>query len=103
MPRPKWRTPLQLWRENRHKVIGFVDAATDAGFGRILLHEPPQGHWLRGCRDCRGVCVTVRPYRRHKVIGFVDAATAASWCSRQTRPCRHKVIGFVDAATLETN
>ena len=36
----------------RHKVIGFVDAAT-----RVMppemrnLYRPPQGHWLRGCRD----------------------------------------------------
>jgi len=38
---------------SRHKVIGFVDAATVTVVGRVLYEPPPQGHWLRGCRDYR--------------------------------------------------
>jgi len=58
----------------RHKVIGFVDAAT------------------------RQAAAMSNIARRHKVIGFVDAATKAER-ARVQELTRHKVIGFVDAAT----
>ena len=35
----------------RHKVIGFVDAATVLMASIRSKVSPPQGHWLRGCRD----------------------------------------------------
>ena len=43
----------------RHKVIGFVDAATDASPNFLM-----------------------RAFPRHKVIGFVDAATSSSGGNR---------------------
>jgi len=63
-------------------------------------HEaPPQGHWLRGCRDFPPQVFVERLVPRHKVIGFVDAATIWTSTVTSTYSPRHKVIGFVDAAT----
>ena len=59
----------------RHKVIGFVDAAT----GRSALNKwmmlPPQGHWLRGCRD--------EPRRRPRRYNSAATRSLASWMPRQ--------------------
>jgi len=111
-------------RRSRHKVIGFVDAATMMDGRMIRVKKPPQGHWLRGCRDARngtgcvvGVKTATRSlaswmprlkgffglgpdrHNRHKVIGFVDAATTVKGAAEYVKILRHKVIGFVDAAT----
>ena len=74
-PRPGRRTPLNDFL-HRHKVIGFVDAATTHPDTKTLcVTWPPQGHWLRGCRDVMDVALLAVLVIRHKVIGFVDAAT----------------------------
>ena len=84
----------------RHKVIGFVDAATLSWCvspGDIAPATRSLASWMPRRKRTKANVARIRG--RHKVIGFVDAATVQGSTLNFELVPRHKVIGFVDAAT----